>query len=214
MSQSSFSYRRYSREAAIHALHIAETSHVPIGIAIEQTFEFFESEDYTDEVLADDVDLSEVKALFEGFARLLAEGTWKERRDIDVGIDHCTPGYDVDRLAQIDRNVLRVAAWELHNIPYIPPAVTINEAVEIAKKYSTAESGRFVNGVLSTMLQRTEKTSWDPSKAPADPDLPAVREALKRTKKTVVAVETVEEGSDEAKTVQRYGIWQVKSDEG
>ena len=80
------------------------------------------------------------------------------------------PNYTVDRLTAVDRNVLRVATWELFHLAYIPPVVTINEAIEIAKKYATAESGRFVNGVLGTMLKRSPKRDYDPKTALRDPE--------------------------------------------
>lgn len=65
--------------------------------------------------------------------------------------------YEFNRLSAVDRNVLRVAIWEMLNCPGTPPAVSINEAIEVAKKYSTGDSGRFVNGVLDKIrggLQR------------------------------------------------------------
>lgn len=67
-------------------------------------------------------------------------------------IDEMITGYlrnwEVERLAPIDRNVLRLALYEMHYCMDIPPVVSINEAIEIAKEFSTEDSGRFVNGVL------------------------------------------------------------------
>src|SRR5690349_7281417 len=78
------------------------------------------------------------------------------------------PDYDFNRIAAIDGNILRIAAYELFFEPGIPPAVTINEAIEIAKKYSTAESGKFVNGILGRLLADSPKANWDPASAPAE----------------------------------------------
>jgi N utilization substance protein B len=65
----------------------------------------------------------------------------------------------VDRLAVIDRLILRMAAWELQHVPDTPPAVAINEAIELAKTFGTDESPRFVNGVLDAIRQTLEKGS-------------------------------------------------------
>jgi N utilization substance protein B len=59
----------------------------------------------------------------------------------------------------VDRNVLRVAIYEMLYCPEIPPVVSINEAIEIAKKYSTEESGRFVNGVLDQVMSALNRPS-------------------------------------------------------
>jgi N utilization substance protein B len=60
--------------------------------------------------------------------------------------------WDIDRLAMIDRAILHMAVTELMHMKDIPPKVTIDEAIEIAKRYSTSESGRFVNGILDAIL--------------------------------------------------------------
>ena len=61
---------------------------------------------------------------------------------------------DFHRLSAVDRNVLRVAAYEILHCPDVPPAVAINEAIEIAKKFSTGDSGKFVNGVLDKLAAK------------------------------------------------------------
>lgn len=74
--------------------------------------------------------------------------------EIDPMIDNASIGWDVERLAVVDRNVLRMAVAELLAFPDVPTAVVLNEAVELATAYSTDESGRFVNGVLATLAMR------------------------------------------------------------
>ena len=74
--------------------------------------------------------------------------------EIDVLIDDAAIGWDIDRLAVVDRNVLRLAVAELLECPEVPTAVVLNEAVELATAYSTDDSGRFVNGVLATLATR------------------------------------------------------------
>jgi N utilization substance protein B len=102
------------------------------------------------------------------YADRLVTGFTQNRRAVDGAIAGHLTGYDFDRLAEIDRDILRVATYELIFVPEIPPAVSIDEAVEIAKRYSTAESGRFVNGVLGALLRDTPKAEWDPASAPAE----------------------------------------------
>jgi transcription antitermination protein NusB len=74
--------------------------------------------------------------------------------EIDELIDGAAIGWDLGRMAVVDRNVLRLAVAELLTQPEIPVAVVLNEAVELASGYSTDESGRFVNGVLATLARQ------------------------------------------------------------
>jgi N utilization substance protein B len=74
--------------------------------------------------------------------------------EIDGLVDGAAIGWDLDRMAVVDRNVLRLAVAELLAFPEVPTAVVLNEAVELASAYSTDDSGRFVNGVLATLAAR------------------------------------------------------------
>ncbi|HEX3840515.1 MAG TPA: transcription antitermination factor NusB [Acidimicrobiales bacterium] len=82
---------------------------------------------------------------------LVAEARQEE---IDQLIDEAAIGWDLDRMAVVDRNVLRLAVAELLHSAEVPTAVILNEAVELASGYSTDDSGRFVNGVLATLATR------------------------------------------------------------
>ena len=203
------------------ALCLAEPSKISVKAALEQTFELFDDEEVRTEVLPPDefgeLGLAprpvpeELRGPFQSFARTLAEGVWAEKPEIDDGLDAAMPHYTVDRLTSVDRNVLRLGTWELFHVPYVPPIVTINEAIEIAKKYATAESGRFVNGVLAAMLKRSPKRDYDPATAPRDPEFDRPEEAYREPEKPVVE-ETVEAGSDEAKRAKRYGLnWTLRA---
>jgi transcription antitermination protein NusB len=86
------------------------------------------------------------------FSDKLIQGTIEHQQAIDETIRRNTQNYELARISVVDRNVLRVAIYEMLHCPEIPPVVSINEAIEIAKKYSTEESGRFVNGVLDQVL--------------------------------------------------------------
>jgi N utilization substance protein B len=86
------------------------------------------------------------------FCNTLVAGTLQHREAIDGAIGKNTQNYEFSRISVVDRNVLRVALFEMLHCPETPPVVAINEAIEIAKKYSTEDSGKFVNGVLDQIL--------------------------------------------------------------
>lgn len=82
------------------------------------------------------------------FAEPLIRGVLEHREEIDAEIVKSVKNWSLRRIAAVDRNVLRLAIYEMLHREDIPPIVSINEAVDIAKKFSTEESGKFVNGVL------------------------------------------------------------------
>jgi N utilization substance protein B len=82
------------------------------------------------------------------FAEPLLRGVLSKKPEVDAKIRTLADNWDFERLAVVDRNILRLAVYEMLFCPEIPPVVSINEAIEIAKKFSTAESGKFVNGLL------------------------------------------------------------------
>lgn len=86
-------------------------------------------------------------------------GVLDKQRDIDRTISKYTQNWDVERLGVLDRVVLRVATYEMLFRGDIPPVVSINEAVEIAKAYSGKDSGRFVNGVLDRIQKELDRPS-------------------------------------------------------
>ncbi len=81
----------------------------------------------------------------------------EHRTEIDAAIREQARNYEFSRLSAVDRNVLRIACHEILFCEDIPPAVAINEAIEIAKKFSTGESGKFVNGVLDNIRKARRK---------------------------------------------------------
>ncbi|MFZ9963856.1 MAG: transcription antitermination factor NusB [Terrimicrobiaceae bacterium] len=85
------------------------------------------------------------------FCDHLLQGWMGHRSEIDEAIRSHSRNFEFHRLSAVDRNVLRIACHEILHCPDTPPAVAINEAIEIAKKYSTADSGKFVNGVLDSI---------------------------------------------------------------
>ena len=87
--------------------------------------------------------------------------------EIDAFVARFTDNYDFERISAVDRSVIRLATYEMLHCPNVPPAVSIDEAIEVAKKYSTDQSGRFVNGVLDKIRQEIRKKT-----PPADSSLP------------------------------------------
>ncbi len=84
----------------------------------------------------------------------LVEGVQNRGREIDDLISAHAKGWTLQRMPTIDRNVLRIGTYELLGRPEVPIAVVIDEAVELAKRFSTDDSGKFVNGVLSTIAPK------------------------------------------------------------
>jgi len=96
-----------------------------------------------------------------GFARELVAGTLDSVEEIDVQLAGVVENWRVERIAAMDRAILRLATYEINARPDVPPKVSINEAIDLAKKYSTAQSGSFVNGVLDRLLQLRRQAQAD-----------------------------------------------------
>jgi N utilization substance protein B len=128
--------RRQARERALGILYEAEIRAVPAP-----------------EVLAGLV----VPA--DPFAVRLVEGVAADLPAIDAVVAELASGWALDRMPAIDRAILRLGAFELMHLPEVPVAVAIDEAVELAKEYSTEDSGRFVNGVLAAVAARVRPPS-------------------------------------------------------
>ncbi|MFC1485310.1 transcription antitermination factor NusB [bacterium] len=88
------------------------------------------------------------------FAKELVDGVLANREVIDAQISAVIKNWDLHRLAAVDRTVLRLASFEMLFLTEIPVSVVINEAVEIAKSFSTNDSGKFVNGVIDKLKGR------------------------------------------------------------
>ncbi len=127
------SARRVAREQALQALY---------SIAVGDR----EPQDAIDEVIGDGADGPQ-----RAFVEELALGTLGYAADADRIVGPLLEGWAIERLPTIDRLLLQMATFELHCRPETPPAVAINEAVALAKRFSTEDSGRFVNGVLSAV---------------------------------------------------------------
>ena len=91
-----------------------------------------------------------------GFADMLVKGVAETRPSLDALIHHHAPAWPVEQLALVDRNILRIALFELLHNPNIPHKTAINEAVELAKIFGSDSSARFINGVLGSVMEKVE----------------------------------------------------------
>jgi transcription antitermination protein NusB len=92
------------------------------------------------------------------FAKQLINKVVANTKDLDEKIQERVANWEMDRIALIDRILLRIGIAELYYFPDIPPKVTINEVIEIAKDYSTSNSNKFINGILDAILSDLKKT--------------------------------------------------------
>lgn len=128
--------RRQARECALQIIFQLDTWPSPkVDDADDAVARFFENFDAPDE---------KAKAL----ATTMARGVTEKRAALDELVQKHSPRWKVSRMAMVDRNILRVAAWELMSDKETAAPVVIDEAVEIAKRYGAEQSGAFVNGIL------------------------------------------------------------------
>ena len=138
--------RRLARELAVQFLYQFDLS----GGSLEEALPLFWQTQ------------SEVSDAGHKFVEELIHGVIERRAVIDGNIAKYTEHWDLPRIAAVDRNILRLAIYEMLYRDDIPPVVSINEAVDIAKKFSTRESGAFVNGILDRVkadLTRPSRTA-------------------------------------------------------
>lgn len=123
--------RRRAREIALQVLYQREFSRSEIGEALALFWDNFEV----------------LKGAM-GFSERLIRGVEEYRESLDQVIEQCSAHWKVGRMAHVDRTILRIATYELLYCDDIPPKVTINEAIDIGKKFGSEDSGAFINGVL------------------------------------------------------------------
>ena len=110
----------------------------------------------------------------EEYAGWLVRGIMARRQEIDEIVQNSAKHWRISRMALVDRNILRIAAFELLEEKFLTPGIVINEAIEIAKRYSSDEAAVFVNGVLDAVWKKIEKknpplkvNNDEPTKEPA-----------------------------------------------
>lgn len=133
--------RRHSRELALQAMYLSDAC----GFDLDQAFKTVTKEPAAPPVLE--------------FSRHLIDGMMQKREEIDRILSHYAENWELKRMATVDRNVLRLAALEIIGDLQTPVSVIIDEAIEIAKTYSTVDSGKFVNGILDKLKQERKNPS-------------------------------------------------------
>ncbi|MBI4825555.1 MAG: transcription antitermination factor NusB [Nitrospirae bacterium] len=129
--------RRKARECALQILFQLDFTNS--GLTGETLSEFWAGTKEDDETME--------------FAHAIIKGTREHMARLDEIITRAADNWSVDRMSVVDRNILRASAYELVYRKDIPPAVAINEAVEISKKYSTEDSAPFINGILDRIYK-------------------------------------------------------------
>lgn len=132
--------RTRARSLALQALYELDLTTHPQGIVFEGRAADYELEDE-----------------LEDFARRLVLGVLPIRKELDLYIAQHAPEWPIDQISVIDRNLIRMATWEFAVSGETPVKVAINEAVELAKRYGSDSSPRFVNGVLGSLAERSEE---------------------------------------------------------
>jgi len=107
------------------------------------------------------------------FTQDLVAGVRENQPRIDAMITEVAENWRLDRMAAIDRNILRLGAYEMLLRPEVPAKVAINEALELAKRYSTAQSSRFVNGILDRLQAAAAPAAGPETQADPEPEAPA-----------------------------------------
>ena len=134
--------RRRSREFALQVLYQLEITKQGALKAMVQLKENFSPEEGEDE-----------------FAKQIVLGVVERRQEIDRLIEERSENWRLDRMTIIDRNILRIAIFELLCCSEVPPKVTLNEAIDLGKRYGSEESGSFINGILDRIQNEVIRKS-------------------------------------------------------
>ncbi len=136
--------RRKAREAVLRILYQAELSRSPIEQVIA---------DYAEGLPTNGGEVGEAwdEESWQFIVRT-SRGAWEHREEADTLVAQYAEGWALDRIARVDLSILRLALYELLHTD-TPPAVAINEAVELAHRYGTEDSGRFINGILGRIYR-------------------------------------------------------------
>ena len=183
------SSRRAAREAALKALYAVEVGGCEPDSAIEEVLTAQSFEPQT-----------------ANFARSLVSGILARLGELDERIvPLLAADWDYSRIAVTDKLILRMACYELFEMPEMPPKVSISEAVVLANRYGGEESGRFVNGLLGRLFDLSPKVNFDPSRfesQPAEPESEAEPDP------------EVVEADSAAHEDLRAGKWRLRKPEG
>jgi len=135
--------RTRAREFTLQILYQIDVSHLPQQEAVHNFWESYSEENVAEEIKT--------------FSSELVAGVRENLEAIDKKIIQYATNWRLERMAFVDRNILRLGSYELMFREDIPPKVSINEAVELAKKFSGPEAGKFVNGILDKIKLEVKK---------------------------------------------------------
>jgi N utilization substance protein B len=131
--------------------------------ALQALYELDATGHAADEVIAARLEEHPLTPEGEALLRLLVSGVLKQKASLDARIQRLAPAWPVAQIAVVDRNILRIALFELSGTSGTPPKVAINEAVDLAKIFGSESSSRFVNGVLGAAVnERAESELASP----------------------------------------------------
>ena len=147
-SKATMGIRRQARENALRVLYLWDNCKLELEQAIRSVAE-----------------TTELNQTGWDFTLKLVRGIVEKQKEIDKAIVQQAKNWTLERMLLLDRNILRIATYEIMNTPETPLNVIINEAIEIAKIYSDRDSGKFVNGILDGLkFLRLEKSNGTPGK--------------------------------------------------
>ncbi len=182
--------RKTARHVALQTIYCADTEGVELETALADGIA---SEEFTDEL--------------KSYIKRVVRKVFEDLEAIDGQIAPLlASGWDLNRIAKVDRAILRMATAELYAIEEMPPKVTINEAVVIATEFGDKSSSKFINAVLGKILPQTPKANWDSSKF-KNFLTPAVS-----TPREEPAEEIIQAGSPEHDALLQSNGWTLRTD--
>ncbi len=149
--------RRSGREAAVQYLYQLDLNAREMSVSVDEFWK-----------LRATSAKEEGSPKLRAFADALITGVMEHLAELDERISRCAVNYELGRIAAVDRNILRVAIYEMFYCTDVPPVVAINEAIEIAKRFGSDESGRFINGILDRVRAEVPRgareSTWQPKR--------------------------------------------------
>lgn len=142
--------RRLAREITVQSMYHMEMNEVEAAEAVDMLLQEAAEDNESEVVLKDTVALRE-------YVLALVRGSWEHKAAIDALLTDYLKGWQVSRLSRVDRQILRLAAYEMIFREDVPAKVAVNEAIELSKHFGTDESGKFVNGVLGRIIQELDQ---------------------------------------------------------
>lgn len=141
--------RRLAREIIVQSLYQMEMNDVESADAVEMLIAEAAEENETEHVITDEIELKT-------YVVEHVNGVWEHKVAIDDMLEHYLKGWQMSRLSRVDRQILRLATFEMVFANDVPAKVSVNEAIDLAKHFGTEDSGKFVNGVLGKMIQEID----------------------------------------------------------